>query len=215
MKFFRKKEVWLPTATGLLSLCGIAVLLAYATLSGLYPFLAQNDPNPDARAVIIEGWLGDAELEELAGQLPTDGFIVTTGGPITLGSELLKEKTYADVTATRLRLLGFDAEKMICAPAPDVQCDRTYAAALAARDALVGRGLSNVPCNIYSTGAHGRRSFYLYRLAFGSEWPLGIVSVENQEYDLRRWWRSSLAFKNILGEALSWIYTLLSSCKYA
>jgi hypothetical protein len=170
---------------------------------------------PNAEIIIIEGWLEDDELRVAANAIRPEQIVVTTGGPVKFGGSLLKEKTYAEVTAARLRLLGMADEKILCAPAPNVRCDRTYASALAARDALKQRGLLGKSCNIYSTGAHSRRSFYLYRLAFGADYPVGIISLESQDADLSHWWRSSLAFKQVLSELVSWIYTLFSSCKYA
>ncbi len=215
MKLFRKKEVWLPTWQGFISAFLLIGILGYGAVSNLYPFLAQNDPVINAGIIIIEGWLDDTPLQEAVKAIQPGQIVVTTGGPVQFGGSLIKEKTYADVTAARLRLLGIADEKILCAPAPDMQCDRTYASALAARDALKQRGLLGKSCNIYSMGAHSRRSFYLYKQAFGVDYSLGIISLESQEADLRHWWRSSLAFKHVLSELVSWIYTLFSSCKYA
>jgi len=205
----------MPTGQGFILLILLVVGLFYSGAIRLYPFLAQNHPQPSAEIIIIEGWLPDVELKEAVKSIQPGQIIVTTGGPVQFGGSLLKEKTYAEVTAARLRLFGMADEKILCAPAPDVRCDRTYASALAARDALKQRGFLGKSCNVYSMGAHSRRSFYLYKLAFGTEYPLGIVSIESQESDLRHWWRSSLAFKQVLGELISCIYTLFSSCKYA
>ncbi|MEI7851679.1 MAG: hypothetical protein WCH86_07590 [Kiritimatiellales bacterium] len=205
----------MPTWQGSILLFLLVVGLFYGTTSRLYPFLAQNHPLPNAEIIIIEGWLPDAELKEAVRGIQPDQLIVTTGGPIKFGGVFFGEKTYAEVTAARLRLMGLSDETILCAPAPDVKCDRTYASALAARDALKRCGFLGMPCNIYSMGAHSRRSLHLYKLAFGADYPIGIVSLDSQEADLRHWWRSSLAFKQVLGELTSWIYTLFSSCKYA
>jgi len=205
----------MPTRQGSVLLLLLFGGLFYGAISHLYPFLAQHHPVPNAEIIIIEGWLPDAELKEAVKGIQPGQLIVTTGGPVIFGGILFKGKTYAEVTAERLCLLGLDPEKIICTPAPDVRSDRTYASALAARDALKQRGLLGKSCNVYSMGAHSRRSFYLYKLAFGADYPIGIISIESQEADLRHWWRSSLAFKQVLGELTSWIYTLFSSCKYA
>lgn len=215
MKLFRKKEVWRPTIWGSLLLMLLFGAAGCVAVFGLYPFLAQTDPKPDARIIIIEGWLSDAELQTISGRISAGHLVVTTGGPIAFGGNLLKDKTYAEAAAARLRLLGLDPEKILCAPAPETQRDRTYVAALAAREVLKQHGLLGKPCNIYSLGAHSRRSLYLYKLAFGADYPVGIIALESREYDLRHWWRSSLAFKHVLSELIAWIYILFSSCKYA
>jgi hypothetical protein len=214
--FIRKREVWLPTRQGFLLLALLAAALLYGAVRSLYPFLALNAPLPDSSVVIIEGWMSDEEIAATVEAVrPRDPLLVATGGPVFFGLGLMEEETYAGVTASRLLRLGVPPEAILCAPAPDTPFDRTYAAALAARDALAAQGLRGQPCTIYTVGAHSRRSLYLYRQAFGPDWPVGIVSLDSRQYDLRRWWRSSHAFKHVTGEWISWIYTLCSPRKYA
>ncbi len=145
---------------------------------------------------------------------PTGTLFVTTGGPITLGGNLFKEKNYAELAATRLMKLGVPEKSIIVAPAPHSSRNRTYAAALAARDVLKERGLLDRPANLLSLGAHSRRSFLLFRLAFDSEESLGVVSLDSTEYDLTRWWKSSLAFKHIMNEFISWLYIQMTRWRY-
>jgi hypothetical protein len=110
--------------------------------------------------------------------------------------------------------MGIKPENILCASAPEVSCDRTWASALAVRRLLDKKGLHGTPCNLYALGGHTRRSLYLYRRAFGENWPVGAVSLESSEYDLERWWSSSLAFKHIINEWISWIYTRCTFWKY-
>lgn len=214
--FIRKKEVWLPTWRGGLLLVLIAAALLFGAVRSLYPFLAVNASLPEASVVIIEGWMSDEELTRVVEAVrPGSPLLVATGGPVFFGLALMEEETYAGVTASRLLQLDVAPETILCAPAPDTAFDRTYAAAVAARLALEKRDLCGTPCTIYTVGAHSRRSLYLYRKAFGPDWPVGIVSLDSQQFDLRRWWRSSHAFKHVTGELISWIYTLCSPRKYA
>lgn len=214
MKLFRKKVVAVPTAMGWLVLFLAVVLLACGLLSGLYRFLYQNQAIDEAPLAIVEGWLPDAELETLCKTLPPSVRFITTGGPIRFGGSLFKEKSYAEITASRLRAFGIADERIISAPAPDFPSDRTYHAALAVRQALAGRGISDVPANLYTLGAHARRSFLLYRVALDGQIPLGVVSLESSEVDLSRWWASSEAFRHLTGESLAWLYVQLTRWKY-
>jgi len=214
MKLVRKTEVWRPTRWGFLLIFLLIGVLGLGLSLGLYPFLAQNCPLSQAELIIIEGWLEDAELIEVLDGVESNAFFVTTGGPIKLGGSLLKEKTYAEVTTARLQQLGVSSEVILTASAPDVVADRTYASALAARRALEERGLLGRPANLYTLGAHSRRSFLLYRLAFDSEGSLGVVSLENEELDLRHWCSSSLAFRQVVGETIAWLYVQCTRWKY-
>jgi len=215
MKLFRKKSLWIPTWQGFIL---ISILIFGILLSGVfsvYAFLAQQDPRHDAEWVVVEGWLPDSVLVEILQRTQTNQMIVTTGGPIQFCGNLFQNKTYAEVTMDRLIFLGVSSERLICASVKEVDCDRTYASALAVRERAEQRGLFGKPCTVYSLGTHSRRSFYLYRKAFGAHYPVGIVAMESSSLDERHWWRSSQAFKQVFGECIAWIYTLFSSCKYA
>ena len=214
MKLIRKKEVRRPTIWGLLLMFLLLAAIGSVLISGLYPFLAQNRPLPEAEVVIIEGWLEDAEFAQVLAAVKPGALFVATGGPIKFGAGLLEEKTYAEATAARLRKMGVPAEAIITASAPDVAIDRTYAAALAARHALEERNLLGRPANLYTLGAHSRRSFLLYRLAFDSEGSLGVVALENEELDLRHWCSSSRAFRQVVGETIAWLYVQCTRWRY-
>ena len=214
MKLVRKMEVRMPTRQGVLLIFLLIGILVFGLTSGLYPFLAQNRPLPQADLIILEGWINDAALETFVVGLQPGTQIVTTGGPILFGGSLFDEKSYAEVTAARLQKLGVAPEAVLIASAPATVKDRTYVSALAVRDRLEEKGLLGHPANLYTLGAHSRRSFFLYRRALGPEVPLGVVSLDSAEYDLSRWWRSSLAFRQVVSEAVAWVYVQCTRWKY-
>lgn len=214
MKLFRKKEVWCPTLGGCFVLFLLIAALGCGLLSGLYSFLAEHKPVPRPELLILEGWLEDDLLARVCAEAPTGTLFVTTGGPIMLGGDLFGERNYAELAATRLMKLGIPEGAIIVAPAPESRRNRTYAAALGARDELKKRGLLTKPANLFSLGAHSRRSYLLFRLAFDSKASLGIVSLESSQYDLKNWWKSSLAFKHQVNELISWIYIQLMRWRY-
>jgi hypothetical protein len=215
MKFVRKTEVWRPTASGNLLIVLLAGILGGGLCLGLYPFFALNRPLPQPELVIVEGWLEDAALDTVRSLTASGTLFVTTGGPIKYGGNLLAEKSYAEAATARLVKLGVPPQSILTAPAPDTAKDRTYVSALAARRALEERGLFGRPANIYTLGGHSRRSLLTYRFAFGPEVPLGVVSLESEKVDLRHWWRSSMGFKHVMTELMSWIYVHCSRWKYS
>jgi hypothetical protein len=214
VKLFRKREIPMPTRAGCLLFGAAGIFLLVAAARSVYPFLAPGSPISNAKLMIIEGWLPDEVLLQALEQRRPGQRIVTTGGPVNFGGSLLEQKTYADVTAERLIQAGADPAVILSAPADDVVSDRTWAAALAVRRVLDDAGLHTEPCNLYTFGAHARRSRMLYRAALGSDRPLGTVVLDSGEYDFRRWWAGSLSFKHVVGEAVSWIYTLCTYPKY-
>ncbi len=214
MKLFRIRQKRTLTVFGRFLCALLLIVLAAALAAALYPFLAQNAPRAGAALAIIEGWLPDAELIDTVVALPSGTLLVTTGGPIQFAADFFDQKTYAELTAARLRRFGIDSRRILAAPAPETAADRTYTAALAVRRVLEQHELLGRPANLYSLGPHSRRSFLLYRFALGPDAPLGVVSVESQTFDLRRWWRSSHAFKAMLTELTAWFYTQCTRWKY-
>jgi hypothetical protein len=206
MKLFRKKEVWVPTwPVFVLLLLSVGGLLCGIT-EYLYPFLAQQHPVLNAEMIIIEGWMADAELKEAAKTICPGQIVVTTGGPITFGQQILKYDNYAELGTARLIECGIPAESIITIPAPDTQRDRTYVSAQAARARLEELGLFGKSANIYTIGAHARRSYLMFLAVFGKDYPLGVVSVEPPRYNLKHWYRHSAGFKHVTMELISWIY---------
>lgn len=153
--------------------------------------------------------MGDAALREVVAVMEPDHLVLCAGGPITHGAEILPYDNYAEVSAERLVAIGVPRKQILVAPAPKVQRDRTYASALAARDKLERAGLFGEPVNLCSVGAHARRSRLMYRKVFGADYPLGILSISPEEFDLENWYRHSSGFKMVLSEWFSWFYSLL------
>ena len=214
MKLVRKTEIWRPTRWGVLLIFLLLAMAGMGLSLNLYPFLAQNHPLPQAELIIVEGWLPDAELVQMVAKTEPGALWITTGGPIKLGGSLFDEKTYAEVTTARLQKLGVSSGAILTASAPDVASDRTYASALAVRRILEERGLLGRPANLYTLGAHSRRSFFLYKKAFGPGAPLGVIALENEKFDLRHWYKSSLAFRQVVSETIAWLYVQCTRWKY-
>jgi hypothetical protein len=214
MKFFRKKAVWVPTFPGLLVLVVLFVLLFLTLASGLYPFLVLNNRLPDATVMIVEGWMNDDELADALFLADSNTLFVASGIPIEYGALMLQVETSAHLTAARLEAAGIPAQRILIAPAQRTQRDRTYMSALAVREKLKEAGLSGTPANLISVGVHSRRSFFLYRRAFGPDAPLGVVALECRSYDQRHWLRSSMGFKAVVTELISWTYTQCTRWKY-
>lgn len=206
MKLFRKKEVRLPTLQGWALFILILSGLGFGAVRNLYPFLAQQHPAPDAGMVIIEGWMADAELKEAAGFIRPGQIVVVTGGPVVFAQKILQYDNYAELGAARLIEYGIPAESIVAIPAPDTQRDRTYVSAQAARARLQELGLFGESANLYTIGAHARRSYLMFRVVFGKDYPLGVISVEPPDYNLKHWYRHSAGFKHVMMELISWIY---------
>jgi hypothetical protein len=130
--------------------------------------------------------------------------LVVAGGPIERGGFLSEYRSHAELAAATLIRLGLNPTYLITAPAAPVDRDRTYASALAVREALRVAGLPSVGLNVVSAGPHARRSWLAYRRALGSEFPVGVWAIPPRDYDPDRWWVTSDGVKSTLTEFIAW-----------
>ena len=63
--------------------------------------------------------------------------------------------------------------------------------------------------NVATVGAHARRSKLLFEKAFGPTTRVGVVALEDPEYDPMHWWRTSEGVREVLGESIAYVYARL------
>lgn len=115
--------------------------------------------------------------------------------------------TYADLAAGYLRTHGLGDFPVAAVPASASTQDRTYLTAVKLREWLKGQGIAPSALDVFSGGTHARRSRMLYRMAFGPDVDVGVLSARSSQYDEERWWQTSAGAKSVLGEAISVVWT--------
>lgn len=187
----------------------VAMLIA-AYLSVAQRFLAVSKPM-DTKIMVLEGWISDAEVTQALHQLKDQeyNFLLITGAPVTKGGALAPYHDYAELTLENIRKQGYTDNNIIAVPVKLVRKDRTYTSALAVKTWLKQHNLHPVALNIYTSGAHARRTRLLYRKAFGEKTDIGIVALENPDYNPEHWYTSSNGVRVVLGETIAYLYALL------
>ncbi len=209
LKLFVKRQVYVPTFRGWLLLLVVMAALSLLCVYRAYPFLAYENAI-DADVFITEGWVPDHTLERSLPVFAADGDrrIVTTGGPIGVGSHLSQYKSYAELTAATLVKLGVKEEQIVAVPYQAVDRGRTYAAALAVREWLRDHpGIKRA--NLVTTGPHARRSFLTFKKVLPRTFELGVCVVPPQDYDPQRWWTYSEGCRTVVSEAIAYAYARL------
>jgi hypothetical protein len=155
--------------------------------------------------------MGDVQLEEALGWARSNGVsrIYTTGGPFELGAVLLPWTNYAVMTAARLEALGA-TQRVAVAGAPRVLRGRTAASAAALREAY-GEELRG-GFTLASQGPHTRRSWRVFRRAFGEETAeIGSLALALQDFGPDDWWTCSAGVRTMLGEGIAYFYDAVRS----
>lgn len=211
-KFFRRKQVRVPTLWGWFLLVGLASGLIYQVMKKTGSWLAYHDPLANAEVLVVEGFLPDYALlmAVLEFERGNYNYIVTTGIPFTNGMGLCTYDNYADQARAVLINLGVPQEKVFSAPTHEAYRDRTYSSAVALRKWFEAHGGLPVSFNMYSMGAHAARSSYLYRQAFaGTGVKIGVLNAPDLTFDQRHWWKNSKGFRTVPVEALGYLFVRL------
>jgi len=176
----------------------------------VHPFLAVTAPVPGG-ALVVEGWLPDAGLRGVVQEAGRNAYtgVYVIGGPIERGAPMSEYGSYAELGAATLVRLGLPTNAVHAVPAPSVRADRTYAAAAALRRWFAQRGGVPARLNVVSLGPHARRSRLLVQQAFGRQTQVGVIALPSPDYDASRWWAYSTGFRNVVGEAVGYLYARL------
>ena len=202
-----KRERYGLTLRGYIILAGMSIALLVLAVGNLFPFLAVNEPVA-GDIMVVEGWLPDYAIATAVRDFKKENYklLVTTGVPFGIGSPLRRYGTSADLAAVIVRSMGFDEEKLVAVSTPDVKRNRTYESALQLKKWLQSTGLKITALNIYTLGPHARRSRLLFRCVFAPDIEVGVIAVNNRGYEPNRWWTYSNGVRQVLDEAIAYIY---------
>gem|GEM_PF-460375 len=213
-RWFAKRSVWVPTWSGWLVVLIVCVAAALGVGRWIHPFLSPDQP-VGRGILVVEGWLGEQGLLQAIDQYRHGDYslLVTTGGPITdawAGAEPFEK--YADRAAQFFRDHGIEASDVVAVSSKGRLRDRTWQSAISVRNWLSQSNLGIDALDVISEGPHTRRSWQLYRRAFGQQSDvagieIGIVSATPAAYDPTVWWRTSSGTKRVLSEAIAWAWT--------
>ena len=206
-RLVRRRELWLPTIWGWALIAGVVAGAGWLGVHHVYGFLAPNQP-VNRGLLVVEGWVNDAALAEAARLWRTGAYtrLVTTGGPIERYASLFPSDNYAASAAETLEKEGIQAAEIAVVPAPPSNRERTFASAIALREWLARNRVDEREMDVLSEGPHARRTWILYRAAFGANVTIGIRSVTSDLYSPVAWWQSSAGAKDVLTEAIAWLW---------
>jgi hypothetical protein len=193
----------------------LTVLLVFACTFALavrfvHPFLAVSVP-VGGRFLIVEGWMPPEEIKRVVDIFRQGQYqrVITTGGPVPAWLEDLAYVSHAVLARDYLVRQGLPEGLVTAVPAPASAQDRTFLSAVMVREWMQTSGIAADSFDLVSSDVHSRRSWVLYRTAFGPRFRIGIIALPPSTYDSEAWWNTSAGAKTVLSEALSWLWTVL------
>lgn len=205
-----RKERWGLSWSGWI-VVGLAVLLgSYWLFRSIYPFLATTH-RVDTKVLVVEGWVHEYAIRAAVKEFRTGAYeaVVATGGPVEGSGGYTNDfNTWASVGADLLKKNGLPTGVLFMAPSRVMDRDRTYASAVALRRWLASQNVNVRGINIVTENTHARRSQLLFKKALGGKMNVGIIAVDNPDYDPKRWWSYSAGVKDVVSEGFSYLYAV-------
>jgi hypothetical protein len=174
----------------------------------VHPFLAVTQ-RVDAKVLVVEGWIQRYALQAALDEFNRGSYqrVYTTGGPENgTGRYTNDYQTSASVGEEELKTLGLPAENVQMVPSHVSGRERTYSSAVALREWFLEHGVVPKSMNVLTEECHARRTWLLYRKAFGNNVKVGIIDVPNPDYDPNKWWRYSDGVREVIGESIAYLY---------
>lgn len=205
ISLYRKTQVWLPTIWGWLFLLSFVFGLCVFGARNIYTFLAPNEP-VSAHTLVVEGWLAPRELDQAIQTFNTGNYsrLVTTGGPTDWPET--KYSDYATMAADYLAQHGVPRNVIGVVPAPPSAQERTFLSAVMLRKSVQRLGITLDVIDIFSSGAHARRSRLLFQMALGSKVRVGVIAAKPEGYDPKAWWLTSKGVESIAFQSIGLVW---------
>jgi hypothetical protein len=205
----RRREVWLPTLWGWLVLLVVLALAAVILGRELHPFLAINEPS-GGKILVVEGWMEPYHLDQAVAVFREGSYelAVATGTPLPEWAQGNVYRTAAERAAEYLKSRGLPTSAVAAAPSPASAQARTFLSAVMVREWAKRSGIEVQALDVFSLGTHARRSRLLFRKAFGPQVKVGAIAARH-EYADERWWRSAEGAREVLDQAIAYVWVLL------
>jgi uncharacterized SAM-binding protein YcdF (DUF218 family) len=203
----KRKEKWVLTWRGRIVVWGVLAVLAVTFLLTVHPFLAITE-RVDTQYLVIEGWVPNYGLQESIAEFKSKPYVkvFTVGAEPLSGLNIEPGDSVAGSGRARLQNLGFSPDLIQAVPAHIKYRNRTYESALALRKWIEENHAPVTSFNLVTLGPHARRSRLLFEKAFAGQARVGIISVEDREYNPKRWWKYSEGVKELIGEGVGYVY---------
>jgi len=203
-----RQTVWWPTVWGwcLGLLFVLACVLSWMFLAERWLSLTIRVP---AKVLVVEGWIGLDGVAAAAREFSQGNYDVVVGtGGLTGERWNTTRWNYAEMAAKELRRLGIPPDRILTAPAKEVESRRTFEAAVATWRTLHAAGLHPAAINLMTRGPHARRSRIVYARVFGVDTTVGVISWVPASELSTPWWNSSDRASDLLKESAGYPFEL-------
>ncbi len=203
MSLVRRRMLWWPTWKGWLLLCAAVLLPPVCWALWGESYLASSARVSGAKILVVEGWIGRVALGGAAEEFKRGGYEQVIAAGCWSDD---RAWSFAGVAQKELKKQGVPPEAIIEVALGDVARQRTFKTAQAVAAELEG---DIGAINVFTLGAHARRSGAVYRKVFPEKTAVGRIGWWSRDAQEKNWWDSTARSKEFMTETVAyWVETL-------
>jgi len=205
--FFKQKLIYVPTFLGALIIIISGFVVILFLIANTYSFLAPN-VSPASKTLVIEGWIPESGLKNALAYYEANQYkhMIITGVPITQWTYSSPFSNMADASAGTMKQFFFRDTIYRAIIPSTIERDRTYSTAVALKHLLPVWNISSDTFDVYSMGAHARRSYLMFKKAFPDA-HIGLITDTDPSFDHKKWYATSRGFRTVFSELISYFYS--------
>jgi hypothetical protein len=210
-RFAQRRTIWLPTFLGWASMAAV-----FAAIFSYWWFHAESLLSPThrlpAEVLVVEGWIGLDGIDAAGAEFREGGYryIATASGMID-DRWRIHRLSYAEGAGRELVRIGIPPDRIIVAPPPETENQRTFQSAVAVWRALQAKGIRTKALNVFTMGPHARRSRLIFAKVNSPGTEVGVISWTPTDYNIYPWWHSSARAQDVIKETTGYAYEMLFS----
>lgn len=161
--------------------------------------------------LVVEGWSPPNTMRDAADEFLHGGYThIVLIRPVLQEGDRYESGRYSGDYVTRMLIeYGVPKDKLSTLFPYVAKKDRTYHSALAVRQWLKEQGKNLTSLDVATLGPHSRRSRLMYQEAFGNAVKVGVIALQDKEFDPHQWWRTSEGVREVVGEGIAYLYARL------
>jgi len=199
---FRRATIWWPTWIGWCIVTGILFTSVIGWFNYGESFLASTHRVP-ADVLVVEGWIGRQGIRAAIDEFEQGGYryIVASGGPPSGRGWEDKSTTYAVMAGREMMRLGIPKERLVVAASENTETRHTFESAVTVWRALRDAGIKPKDINVFTFGAHARRSALVFAKVNSQGPKIGVIGWLPTDYKTDS--------REFLDETLGYLYEVL------
>lgn len=207
LRLIQKKECYGLTWFGRL-LTMLVIFVIFAVLFLRVPLWLSRSKPVNGQLLVLDGVMSNYAIKEAIKLFEKGTYekIVVTGVDFPTDSYLLDYKSMAEYTYANFLKLNFDSTKIYCLPSGKALKNRTYNSGTILKHWMQETNVPYTKIDILAVGCHSARSKYLFQLALGNAYEVGVVSVNSPSYSNARWWETSQGARVVISETIGFLY---------